>query len=201
MPAPDLPANPLRDLAELGAAFERYRPRLEAVVRNRLPAQIADPTDVLHEAFLVAAQRWEANRPVSRDDEDASQKMRVWLHGLVLDQVIRFYRRSQTKGRDHRRAMPWPENTTLQVGLRLAGGATPSAEAVGKELRAGIRLAIDHLSDLDREVVLMHDFEGLTFKEIGGLLGHDQNTINVRHLRAVRRLRAALSQYVTEGAP
>ena len=58
--------------------------------------------------------------------------------------------------------------------------------------------ALEHLHPNAREVLLLHYTNGLTFLEIGEMLGEKQNTIKSRHHRAVLQLRALL-EGTTEG--
>jgi RNA polymerase sigma factor (sigma-70 family) len=49
------------------------------------------------------------------------------------------------------------------------------------------------LSPESREILLLHYTNGLTFLEIGEMLGQPQNTVKSRHHRAVLSLRKVLS--------
>jgi RNA polymerase sigma-70 factor (ECF subfamily) len=200
MTAPDSrpTANPLYDLAELGAVFEEFRPRLVAIVRRRLDPALGarlSADDVLHEAFLDAARRWPAYRAAGTPVSPF-----VWLYGLVRDRLVEEYRKATRARRDARRDLPWPEETSRQLALSLArSSGTPGRAVAGAELARLVRDAVERLPEADREIVRMHDFDGLTFAQIGELLGRKENSVNVRYIRAVRRLREALGEHLREG--
>lgn len=52
--------------------------------------------------------------------------------------------------------------------------------------------SLEMLSPEDQEVMRLRYFEGLSFKEIAGLLNKEENTIKVRHHRSLDKLRQIL---------
>ena len=74
----------------------------------------------------------------------------------------------------------------------LAGGVlAPSTEAA--EESDLVREALDMLSGLQREAVLLHYVEGLSTAEIAGLRGESAGAVRIRLHRARAKLRAALN--------
>ena len=69
---------------------------------------------------------------------------------------------------------------------------TPAAASIRKELEARFVLALDQLEDEDREIVLMRHFEQLGNSEVADALGLSAAAAGMRHLRALRKLRAIL---------
>jgi RNA polymerase sigma-70 factor (ECF subfamily) len=184
------PPATLYDLAALARVFEEHRPRLSAVARRRLDPALGvrlTADDLLQQAFLDAARGWDAYRADPRISAFA------WLYGVVRDRLIEEYRKASRPCRDLRRDLPWPEHTTLQLGLNLAASSgTPSQAVARDELVRRVRAAVATLPPADREIVHMHDFDGLTFAQVGEVLGMTANAVNQRHVRALRKLRAAL---------
>lgn len=52
-----------------------------------------------------------------------------------------------------------------------------------------IAIAMRRMSSLDREILILRHMEGRSFSDISQLLGHSENTLKVRHHRAINRLR------------
>ncbi len=72
--------------------------------------------------------------------------------------------------------------------------ANPSGEVEGKEIRRILAHGIDRLPDRERLVVALYYFEGLTFKEIGKVLGVSESRVYQLHTQAMGRLRGYLRE-------
>ena len=62
------------------------------------------------------------------------------------------------------------------------------------EARKRVKAALETLSDRDREVLVLKEFEGLRYREIADLLGVPLGTVMSRLYSARRRLAAALEE-------
>lgn len=67
--------------------------------------------------------------------------------------------------------------------------ANPSGEVEGKELRRIMAAGVDRLPERERLVIALYYFEGLTFKEIGKVLGVSESRVYQLHTQAMGRLR------------
>ncbi len=105
-----------------------------------------DAEDVCQDAFLKALERL--------DDCREPDKFASWLLQIVRNRAHNF--------RDYRRVR-------AAVSIELTGVAGPedaSDEAVQADLRTRLGRALGRLSDIQRQVVLLHDLEGLKHREI-----------------------------------
>ena len=71
---------------------------------------------------------------------------------------------------------------------------SPSQAAVRAETLDQVEQVIASMDPLDREVLAMRHFEELGNSEVAEVLGIQQKTASIRYIRAVKRLRAILSQ-------
>lgn len=78
------------------------------------------------------------------------------------------------------------------VEMIVDEGATPSGEMEGKELRRILAAGVDKLPERERLVIALYYFEGLTFKEIGRVLGVSESRVYQLHTQAMGRLRTFL---------
>jgi RNA polymerase sigma-70 factor (ECF subfamily) len=174
-------------MAALGKLLEDYRPRLLAMVQRRLDPALAarlDPEDILSEAFLDAQRKWDAFK------QQTAMTAYAWLYRIVLDRLIEVWRRETRSCRSHQREMPWPERSSVQLGLGLiAGDTSPSEAAAHAELQQCIKQALDLLKPTDREILWMRHHDELSFAEAGHVLGISENTATARYVRALRRLK------------
>jgi RNA polymerase sigma-70 factor (ECF subfamily) len=184
--------RPVADLAALGQMLEENRPKLLAMLTRRLGPAVGflNPEELLNQAFLDAKQKWHNRGRFST--------AYAWLYRVALDRLIAEWRRV-----NRRHELPWPEESSVCLGLSLVDTGTSPAEAAAREeLRRRIRQALDLLRDDDRLILWMHHFDHLSFREAGEVLGVTENAATVRHFRALARLRATwLKLYGDDGRP
>jgi RNA polymerase sigma-70 factor (ECF subfamily) len=153
--------------------------RLDPVLAARIGAE-----DVVNEAFFLARRKWPGFR------EASAASTYAWLYRLVRDCLIEAWRRETRECRDARHVLPWPEASSLQLGLGLVSPATsPSDAAAREDLKQRMRQALDLLKEADREVLWMRHYDGLTFPEAAEVLGITENAATVRYVRALKRLK------------
>ncbi|HEX2189553.1 MAG TPA: sigma-70 family RNA polymerase sigma factor [Longimicrobiaceae bacterium] len=156
----------------------------EALVRRHLKAayavalaqlgEAADAEDVCQDAFVTALKRIEECRK--------PDQFGAWLLAIVRNRAHDIRRR-----RSIREALP------LDTALTASGGPDPQREAERSQLREDLVGAMDGLSETQREVVLLHDFEGWSHREIGEKLGISDGSARVHLFRARKTLRERLS--------
>jgi RNA polymerase sigma-70 factor (ECF subfamily) len=178
------------ELAALLRDFEEHRARLFAMVRRRIDPSLAvriEPEEILHEAFIRAMAKWPGRDP--------ALPVYAWLYGLVRDCLFDAWRAANAAGRSLQREVPWPEQTSIQLGLGLVGSlTTPSQDLERGELRERIRSAVGQLKCEDQEVLWMRHGDDLSFAEIAAVLRVSENTATQRYVRALRRFRKTWSE-------
>ncbi len=177
-----------RALEEL---FAGYRPYLRQFVGLRLDTKLrprVDPSDVVQEAQLEAARR------LSGYLEGPPMPFRLWLRQIAQDRLLNLHRRHvATAHRAVGREQPLPEQSSAALAEQLlASGSTPSKQLSRDELARRLHLAMAQLSEDDREILLLRNFEGLSNQEVSHLLGIDPAAASQRHGRAMLRLHKVL---------
>jgi RNA polymerase sigma-70 factor, ECF subfamily len=174
------------EIALLAKVFDEHRDRLTEMVRRRIGPALAsrvDPEDVLSEAFLRARDRWSSHDP-------AKISTYAWLYRIVLDAIVAAWRNANAAGRAIRREEAWPERSSIQLGMGLVGSATSPSEAlIKKEQRERIVWAVQQLKPEDREVLAMHHFDELAYREVGAILEISEEAAAQRYARALLRLK------------
>lgn len=172
--------------------WTEHAPRLLEVVRRRLSpvlAAVLDANDILQSAYLDADRRWDEFR--ARRGDQWRDRVYVWLYGVVMARLTDEYRRHTRDRRDRRRDVPIPEHSSVMLGLSLVSdGTTPSAEVVRHEAVARMKQALAQLGDADREILVKHHLDALTFAQLGDLFEISENAAAQRYVRALRKLRA-----------
>ncbi|MBS1704433.1 MAG: FliA/WhiG family RNA polymerase sigma factor [Armatimonadetes bacterium] len=75
------------------------------------------------------------------------------------------------------------------IDMIVDHGANTAGETEGREVRRIMSAGIDKLPERERLVVALYYFEGLTFKEIGKVLGVSESRVYQLHTQAMTRLR------------
>jgi RNA polymerase sigma-70 factor (ECF subfamily) len=195
--AQDDTALSLGEQAALGKLFEEHSDRLLAVLRRRIDPSLSarlDAEDILHETFLLARRKW------GRCKQHAALAPYPWLYGLAREALIEAWRRNARDARNPRREQPWPDASSVQLGLNLISPGTGPDEAVAREddLRR-MRQTLDRLADGDREVLWMRHRDLLTFKEVAQVLGIQESAATLRYVRALKRLKDLWHEHQGEG--
>jgi RNA polymerase sigma-70 factor, ECF subfamily len=172
--------------------FARHRPWLRHLVELRLDAPLRgrlDPSDVVQEAHL------EAFRRLPDFLERRPMPFRLWLRKTLKERLRMIERQHlEASRRAVGRELPLPDSSA-PLARPLAGpDSTPSQQLAQGELAQGVRGAVARLPELDREIVFLRTFEGLSYAEVGYLLEIDPATARKRHGRALFRLHKLLTE-------
>ena len=115
----------------------------------------------------------------------------AWLYRLALDTLIDMWRHENREARDPHDEIPWPDRSSMQLGLNLVGNLTnPHDAALRDELRGRVREAMDALKPEDREILAMRHFDDLPYREAGMVLGISEDAATKRYARALLRFKA-----------
>jgi RNA polymerase sigma-70 factor, ECF subfamily len=169
------------DQAAFSALFAAMAPRLLAFFLRAVPDRgLAE--DLLQRTFErvhSARDRYQRGAPV-----------RPWLFTIAahvrVDELRRRYRMPRSL-----------DDADLD---ELPDSAPASDEAPDQADRdARVRAAIDALPASQRVVIHLHRFEGMTFGEIGAVLGVKEGAVRIRAFRAYETLRSALAPLMEAG--
>ncbi|HEY2158235.1 MAG TPA: sigma-70 family RNA polymerase sigma factor, partial [Isosphaeraceae bacterium] len=124
----------------------------------------------------------------------------LWLRFLVGQAILEQHRRHLgAKGRDAGREVslyrgPMPEATSAAIVAHLLGRQTsPSQAAIRAERKIRLQTALNQMDPIDREVLVLRHYEGLSNGEVAVVLGLDKSAASKRYARALVRLKDILS--------
>ena len=135
----------------------------------------AGAEDVCQDAFVYAMERI--------DDCRKPDRFGAWLMQIV-----------RNRGRNHVRDRRAGRTVPLDAVPLPAAGGSPHRDAERAELRDRLLSALAQLSGVRREVVLLHDLEGWTQREIAERLDIPQGTVGSHLHHGRRALRDILSR-------
>jgi len=166
------------DPAAFLQVYERHR---DAVFRfaYRLTGSVELAEDITHDTFLSLMRK-----PENFNPNRAS--LRTYLfsaaRNLWLKQLRKVGRESAIDD--------------LEEEQFVATGREPLRRLLDDELSLKVKEAVSSLPPLQRETLVLFEYEGLALSEIASLVGTDIGAVKARLHRARQRLRNALQPYL-----
>jgi RNA polymerase sigma-70 factor (ECF subfamily) len=177
--------------------LDAHRARLRRMVALRLDRRLQgrlDPSDVIQEAFL------DATAGLGEYAERAEMPFFLWLRWLTGIRLATLHRKHLgCQARDAAREVPLergalPGASSAALAAHLLGRQSSASEvAMRLERKVLVQEAIDAMDPLDREVLVLRHFEELTNAEVAQTLSILEPAASKRYVRALRRLKEALS--------
>ncbi len=166
-----------------GEIVRRWERKIFALAYGML-GSAEEARDATQETFIAAFRNLRAFR--------GEAKVSSWLHRIAVNQCITRQRRARV------RPETGIEDEAEAFGERfLAAPAegSPHGAAERRERTEAVRRAVQALPPELREVVLLKEFEELTFQEIADALGVPLSTVKSRLYRALGQLRLRLEKH------
>ena len=164
-------------------AFDQLMLRWDRKIRGaayRVLGSDDEAREVTQEAFLRAFRHLQSFKEEARFSS--------WLYQIALNLC-----RDRLRRRRGREFVSLDEVAeTAPAGLRSEPSALELVEA--KDLSRVIAVAVEALSEEQREVVVLKEYQGLTFPEIAEVLGVPVSTVKTRLYRALSQLRVRLER-------
>lgn len=190
------------DRAAMVALFQQLEPSLLRLVRMRLDPALRrrlDPADVVQQAWIDAVERFPSwcARP--------ELPFQVWARLVTSEALSRAHRHHL--GARMRDAMLEARRIDSRASVSaaaltdelVAGSTSPTQAARREEVRSRVLAALEELDEVDREIVALRQFEGLSNEDAATELGIDPSAASKRFLRALVRLRPALQLLARDG--
>jgi len=182
-----------RALAGDGDAFgevvRRWERKIYALAYG-ITGSVEEARDATQETFINAYR----NLPRFRGEAQVSS----WLHRIAVNQCITRQRRARVRAET---ALDEEVEAGREQFISTGREASPAHASESKQRAEAVRRAVASLPHELREVVLMKEFEELTFQEIADALQIPLSTVKSRLYTALKQLRLKLERFQLEGAP
>ncbi len=161
---------------------------LDALYRGalRLTRNRATAEDLVQDALIRAFRSFDRFRP--------GTNCRAWLFTIMRNVFLNRLRAE--------RETPYDEEVLGEFGTSVAQGnqrvVTPEEEFLQTLVHGDVDRALRNLPEPFREVVVLADIEGFTYREIAEALECPMGTVMSRLSRGRRRLRSALEGFARE---
>jgi len=161
--------------------YERYRDPIFRFA-YRMSGSIEAAEDVAHDCFLSLI-----NDPGRYDAKRAS--FRTYIYAAARNLAAKRYNSfARETGLDEVQSVPL-----------VPDREGPAARILDNELALEVQKAIASLPPLQREAIVLFEYEELTLAEIGAVVGADVNSVKARLFRAREKLRIRLDGYFRIG--
>ena len=152
---------------------------------RRLTGNPEDAAELTQEAFLNA---W---RGLSRFQGESS--FSTWLYRLASNACIDFLRREKRRQSLSMTVSLDDDEEERQVELPDER-YSPEGELERSEARRAVAKGLERLTAEHRQVLVMREINGLSYAEIGQILGLEEGTVKSRIARARNALRKVLTE-------
>ena len=169
------------------AVITSQHSRLFHFIRKRVKTE-EDAEDILQDVFYHLLSNDSITEPI--------ETLSSWLFTAARNRIVDWYR-----SRKHHGSIPTDEETGLPANPEnfLFDPEQEPDEVFGRALVwEALKEALDDLPEEQRDVFIMHELEGRSFKEIAEITGESVNTLLSRKRYAVLYLREALKQTYNE---
>jgi RNA polymerase sigma-70 factor (ECF subfamily) len=170
------------DAEAFGEIVRRWERRIFALAYGMLGRE-EDARDATQETFLAAFRNLRGFR--------GEAKVSSWLHRIAVNQCITRQRRAKVRNEAAIEDEEERHAASFSAPLELS----PARMAEGKENIDAVRRAVNSLPLDLRQVVLMKEFEELTFREIAEALDLPLSTVKSRLYTAMRQLQMRLQKF------
>lgn len=167
------------DAEAFGELVHRWERRIFALTYGMLGRE-EDARDATQETFLAAFRNLRGFR--------GEAKVSSWLHRIAVNQCISRQRRSKVRSES---ALEEEHETSFATPF----AHSPAHVVEGRQETAAVRRAINSLPVELRQVVVMKEFEELTFREIADALDLPLSTVKSRLYTALKQLQMRLQKF------
>jgi RNA polymerase sigma-70 factor, ECF subfamily len=175
------------DADAFGELVRRWERRIFALAYGMLGRE-EDARDATQETFIAAFRNLRGFR--------GEAKVSSWLHRIAVNQCITRQRRAKV------RSEAALEDEVEKNAGSFAAPTTysPAGVVERSQVTQAVRRAVNSLPVELRQVIVMKEFEELTFKEIAEALDLPLSTVKSRLYTALKQLQLRLHKFTSEAA-
>lgn len=174
------------DLLDPDKLVDRYGERIYRLAR-RMSNSDADAEDVMQNALIKIIR----NAASYRGDSDPMG----WIYRITLNEAREVHRKRKRRPAVSLDVLPVEFDASQHpLGITDIGGR-PEKAAMSEEIAERVREAIEELPDGYREAVVLHDLEGVPYRQAAELMDLTLGGFKTRLHRARLHLRRRLEEF------
>jgi len=169
--------------------FFKEKSKLFNFIRRFVPSK-EDAEDILQDVFYQF---------ISYADIELIERVNGWLFKTARNKIIDKSKKKKTESFDDRVPEKLDSEETFTIGdFLLRIDITPEDLFLKDEFNEKLEAALNELPPEQRDVFIMNEVDGLSFKEISEITGLPVNTLLSRKHYAVKQLKKKLNNYLSE---
>lgn len=165
---------PVKSYEQFAAYYEAHMPSIFRYIYARVSDR-ALAEDLVSEISLKGLEHFESY--------DETKPFIGWFYGIARNHLIDYFKRM------HR----YNHVSLDEIEGVLPDDSSPRDDAVNNIERERLHAALGKLPEAKREIVTLHYLSGYSYREIGDMLGKDENTVKVATFRALQDLKQHLT--------
>jgi len=175
------------DKIQIEKLVEEEQGRLLGFIRKRVDHE-EDARDIAQDVYYQLTVGFNDIRQVT--------SLTSWLFTVARNKITDYFRKSRTESLSDKTVpgTDGEEGPLMLEDILPALTRSPEDEYMRGVIWEAIEASLERLPEAQREVFVMNEFEGLSFKEISELTGEGINTLLSRKRYAVTYLREQLGE-------
>jgi RNA polymerase sigma-70 factor (ECF subfamily) len=171
--------------------FDAYEQKIFNLV-YRLVGNYEDAADLTSDTFVRALRAYDRFRG------DAHPY--TWLYRIAVNLCKNYFRQQQHRSRVHSFSLDAPIDGEERSSAREIEDEAqePQQRVEARELESQVHRCLLKLRPDFRTLIVLRDVQGLSYREIGGILGCPEKSVKSRLFRARSKLRELLEPYLAE---
>lgn len=166
---------------KIESSIRHERSRVFSFIRKRVPS-LEDAEDIMQDVFYQFVKTIRGPEPIER--------VANWLVTAAGNKIIDFYRKKKNLRVDNS-----IEDESGQKNLYFDFTQIPEDVFTQNMIWEAVEEALEELPANQKDIFILNEFEGKSFKEISSQTGLPLNTLLSRKRYAVLHLRAKLEKY------
>ena len=160
--------------------IRQYQGRLLSIAYG-ITLDREESREIVQEVFLKVFQK------ISTFKRQSS--LSTWLHRITVNQCLNWRRKWKRRARWQHQSIDQEDGSSLDIESDEAG---PESLLRNKQISGILKKGLDKLPEKARAVLVLKEVEGLSYEEIGDLLGINKGTVSSRIFYAREKLREYL---------
>ncbi len=169
----------------LEEVFEESRAKLLRAISNRVGTRMrqrVNPSDVLQEAYISAAQR------LDRYLENPSVPMISWVQSICFQIISIFYKKHFVAKKRSVLLQHDQLSESYSTWIFQDSATSPSARLVKAEEQSQLLALVSKMSENDQAILYLRHVDDRTIREAANLLEIPVETAKKRYSRAIKKL-------------
>jgi len=176
-----MPPAPWHEPDQFARLFQHYYAPLSRYAQ-RITGEASVAADVLQDVFL---KLWER-----RTTLEVTTSLQALLYTMVRNRALKTHRRAK-----------WTANVDVaEAAESQPGVGSGAAQLAADDLKKHLHRWVNTLPPRRAEAFSLSRYHGLSYKEIAGVMGVSERTVETHILLALRELRLRLDHLNREGA-